>query len=198
MRISFLFAGAATAAALFSATPAASQAVYTDAGAFTAATSPTTYNFSFTNPNETVFSPYTLGPATFSGDFTGYNDGGYGTGVSYLGDYSTLTVTTDAASIGFFLGAYDAPETITYNVDGISGMFNVPGASDTAFLGFSGLSGSSTITFSNSAELDTVKFLASTMTAVPEPATWTMMLAGFALMGFALRRRAGASRLMRA
>jgi len=186
-----LLLGGAAIPSLVLATSAAAQAVYTDSSAFIAGTSPATYNFSFADPDESITSPFVFGPATFSGDFVGYNDGRYGTGISYLGDFaSDLTVTTGAESIGFFLADYDGIETINYSVDGVSGSIGLPARPGSTFLGFSGLSGNSTITLSaNQDELDTLGFLASDISAVPEPRSWAIMLLGLGLVGFAMRRR---------
>jgi hypothetical protein len=193
----FLIGAAALAASLVSV-PAAAQVVSTDQSAFTTANSPTAYNFSFPNPDVVLGSSYTQGPATFGAtNLIGYNDGYYGSGISYLAavDGSTLTVNTSASAIGFLFGSWNSEQTITYSVDGVTGTFDVPVKTDTAFLGFSDLSGPTTLTFSNNAELDTIGFLASAVTAVPEPSTWAMMLVGFGLIGFGRRRRQTAMRL---
>jgi PEP-CTERM motif len=45
----------------------------------------------------------------------------------------------------------------------------------------------------NSTYLDDVAFLTRGGTGVPEPAAWALMLAGFGMVGFAMRRREGVS-----
>lgn len=186
-----LLAGSAIAA--FSLpTSAAATSVYTNAATFTSATGSATYGFSFASPDQVLGTSYSSGPATFSAaNLIGYNDGSYGSNVSYLGavDTSDLNVSTAASAIGFYFGSWNAPQTISYSVDGLTGTFSVPTKPDAAFLGFAGLSGSSVLTFSNNAELDTISFLAATRTPVPEPGTWAMMLVGFGALGAHLRRR---------
>jgi len=56
---------------------------------------------------------------------------------------------------------------------------------------FNGLTGQSyTIAFNGIANGDTTSFIDDVALAVvPEPATWAMLLAGFGLVGFAMRRR---------
>ena len=69
---------------------------------------------------------------------------------------------------------------------------------DPAFLGFVSDISFTTVTFLNPLggiqndrlSLDNLTFASSTVTAaVPEPATWAMMIAGFGLVGGAMRRR---------
>lgn len=176
-------------------TSAQATTVFTDAGAFTSAVSgAATYSFplSVTSacPYYAPCASYTLGPATFSStNLTGYNDA---YGVPYLGDYGNLlSVSTSASAIGFNFGSYDGPQTITYNAGGTTGTFDVPGdRTNTAFLGFTGLSAPLTLTFSNNGELDTTRVIAGdSVAAVPEPTTWAMMLVGFGAVGFGTRRR---------
>jgi hypothetical protein len=50
-------------------------------------------------------------------------------------------------------------------------------------------SGISRITFSTSDDFGVDNFNIGTISAVPEPATWAMMIAGFGMVGFAMRSR---------
>lgn len=181
------FAGALFVAALLPSHAMASTVVYTDAAAFNnAVSSSITYSFPTSVTSVVDDTSYTLGPATFSSDdLVGYNDA-YGSPylASVLG--SPLSVTTSASAIGFFFGSYFDPQTISYSAGSASGIFAVPGNHDaTAFLGFTGLSGPVTLTFGNEDELDATRIVAG----VPEPATWAMMLVGFAAVGAAMRRQ---------
>lgn len=49
------------------------------------------------------------------------------------------------------------------------------------------------VNLNNSSEYETLVFSANAVAAVPEPATWGLMLLGFGLVGTAMRRGAGAS-----
>jgi hypothetical protein len=189
------FLGATALIAAISASPAvAATVVYTSDSTFAAAVlGEVTYNFPVPVGVFPPYSTYVLGPAQFDGNFVHYNDA-YGT--PYLGGYgSTFTVTTDASAIGFYFGSYADAQTMGYALGSITGTLDLPGnASDTRFLGFSGLSGVNTFTFTNNGiELDTIRLLAVGGTvpfaAVPEPATWAMMLIGFAGVGLTIRRR---------
>ena len=193
MKLRNLLITSSLIAAMAIGVPSSVQAatVFTDAGAFTSAVSgATTYSFPLSVTTCLGCTSYTLGPATFSSsDLEGYNDA---YGVPYLGDYGNpLSVSTSASAIGFNFGSYDGPQTITYNAGGTTGTFDVPGdRTNTAFLGFTGLSAPLTLTFSNNGELDTTRVIAGdSVAAVPEPSTWAMLLVGFGAVGFGMRRR---------
>lgn len=64
---------------------------------------------------------------------------------------------------------------------GTNGLFSVVGTAGTLYRGFNLTS------TGNSFEIDNVSALAATG-AVPEPASWALMLAGFGAIGFAMRR----------
>lgn len=180
---------AAIAAATVASAASAQVATYTNSGSFSSAVSGATNNtFTFQPSYTDLGTSYSVGSTTFaSADVVGYNDA---YGVPYLGSYGDLTVTTDASAIGFNFGSYGDAQTITYIVDGVTGTLDLPGNhSGTAFLGFSGLSGLTTLSFSNNNELDTTSFVTAMSGAVPEPATWAMMLLGFAAIGVAMRRK---------
>lgn len=82
--------------------------------------------------------------------------------------------------------------TVTVNGSGIgtytSGFGGFVARSATSFNGVAGQS--YTVAFNGIANGDTTSFIDSVALAVvPEPATWAMLLAGFGLVGFAMRRR---------
>ena len=98
----------------------------------------------------------------------------------------TITINLDNSNIGGVL----APASIL--VDGIAQSFTAPtlGTVGAVTLGGLSLTGTShTIQFeqvpSNWAFVSEIGF----STAVPEPATWALMIAGFGMTGFAARRR---------
>lgn len=67
------------------------------------------------------------------------------------------------------------------------------GADRKEYFGFSGTNITnatlSNTSWSDFVFLDIFRFGASAVAAVPKPATWAMMLLGFALVGFAMRRK---------
>lgn len=88
------------------------------------------------------------------------------------GGAHSYTVTVDGASLGTFTSA--------------AGGFVTKSAAT-----FNGVAGQSyTIAFNGIANGDTTTFIDNVaLGVVPEPATWAMLLAGFGLVGFAMRRR---------
>lgn len=93
---------------------------------------------------------------------------------------------------GFQSGA-DA--TFTFDVFGSAGLlgsFSFPVASGTG--GFFGLTSTDNITSIQISQADGFAVIdnATFSAAVPEPASWALMLAGFGLVGNAMRRRSGA------
>jgi hypothetical protein len=170
--------------------------VYTNEAAFTAAITGATNNtFPFTDLTD-VGATYTGGAVTFTSPgnlLVGYNDGSYGTNVAYLASSGTTGIASTASGVGFFLGGYEGAQTISYSFGGTAGTFNVPSSPNTAFLGFVNTTGALTGNFTSIGELDFTRFITGNTPAaagaVPETATWGMMLAGFGMIGSGLRSR---------
>jgi hypothetical protein len=192
-----LIAAAAAALALaVTAQARASVAIYTDAASFNAATSgDTTSGFSFSNIT-TLGSGYTIGPVTFqSSDIGGYNDGSYGSNVSYLGSSEPrLAITGGYNAFSLMLGAYDGASTFGISVNGAAPVdLDINGQPNSTFVGFTDNVPITSISISDltspGAEIDTLSFTTGFTAAVPEPSTWAMMILGFAGVGFMAYRR---------
>lgn len=116
---------------------------------------------------------------------------GQGT-VQTLASISGLATDTNLTSVTFSNGV-DALITLTLG-NGISHIINGIYQFDIASVGgipiYSGILNSLTINYDvptgNGAYSGTLSFLPN---AVPEPGTWALFLAGFAVLGFALRRK---------
>lgn len=187
--------------------PASAQVVtYNNQTSFAAATTgTTTYGFDFTSQPVTGTS-YTLGPVTFSSsELTSFDDA---YGMPYISDdnynepdANTFTISSTTSALGLFLGSYEGATTYSYLVNGVAGTVDVPAPNATTFLGFSDMSGPISVTFNvlggtdAPTELDVPQFMAGSAMngAVPEPATWAMMLLGFAGIGCATRRKSKTS-----
>lgn len=188
--------------ALAAASPAAAAiTTYEDfsGAAFAAAAGPTTsFDFNGTADGSFDGASYDVGPFTLTGDATagfggmqvvgGHVDGNVcgaatcGSAFGYAIDFAE-PVTAFAAT---FFGA-NTNSGLTFTVDGVSfagPVFNY------SFWGFVSDTAFSRIIVSGENELhqfDDVRFAAAA--AVPEPATWAMMIGGVALAGGSLRRR---------
>lgn len=161
-----------------------------------------TFNVGATNPAN--FTTTTLNLAT--GDVTNGAEPAFSDGSRYLlvtsGNSATLQSTTGYQWVSFYLGSIDTFNTVQ--------ILSTTGAVIASFTGsdfvvpangnqdlpstnrritFTRSAGDALIggiTFSssgNSAEIDNVVF------AVPEPSTWALMLAGFGMVGMAMRAR---------
>lgn len=87
---------------------------------------------------------------------------------------STLALSIDGGPLSFYTNATNTPFGINYKK--FSFVFTAAGAT--------------TLAFSNGTVGDNMLGLDSvSVTAVPEPATWGLMIAGFGMVGFAARRR---------
>lgn len=100
------------------------------------------------------------------------------------------------------VGGVFAPMSIL--IDGVNTLFVAPAPGTVGVVDFAGLNligGTHTIQFDQAAG-NTWTFVSEVTFAgtagVPEPATWSMMLVGFGMMGFAARGMAGANRRMSA
>jgi len=131
-----------------------------------------------------------FGWATWSGGYTGQ--------VLYSNGATSVTINFDTPVGGFGLFAEPDPFefhnfTLTLS-DGSTVSGDFTGDSGAGFLGFVG-DGVVSATLSSDVGFAFGDFYVTEGTgAVPEPATWAMMIGGFALVGGAMRRRATALR----
>jgi hypothetical protein len=112
---------------------------------------------------------------------------------------STLTFAGAGVSyISFLWGSPDTYNTLTVNSTGSSQVFTAAGLGfpftngDQSFnqsVQFTGLAGSLITSLVFSSTQDAFEVARFSITAVPEPETYAMMLAGLGLMGFVARRR---------
>ncbi|WP_185964991.1 Npun_F0296 family exosortase-dependent surface protein [Glacieibacterium frigidum] len=141
------------------------------------------------------------------GTYTGVNvnDYGFGNGTIYAGAYSnvgidstgsyTLSLAAPTTYFGLLITSSDPSNTIQF-YDGASLVYSYTVGSN--------FSGSSFVNFafSGADDFDSIVFTAAsgtgfesdnhTIGAIPEPATWAMMITGFGLVGVARRRRRSA------
>lgn len=127
---------------------------------------------------------------------------GAGTGSVVDDSYGDLTFTFAAPTTAFgldiatiargFSGASSGAFVLT--VGGVAYTYNYSGSSGFGFLGITTDTPFSSLTIAtsktNDSLFDNVRIAGPAATpAVPEPASWAMMIAGFGLVGFAMRRR---------
>ncbi|MGR6331175.1 PEPxxWA-CTERM sorting domain-containing protein [Sphingomonas sp. XXL09] len=181
----------------------AATTIYTSATAFNAATINAVARTipASANPG----SSYTLGGVTFSttGSLLLFNDGAYGSGIAYLADDRqnmggpnyNIAATTNALALT--LGSYFGGNTFSYVVNGVTQSITLGNNRATSFLGFTSDTPIN-VSFSvpTNAELDVTGFTTATA-AVPEPATWALMILGMGAVGFAMRRRSKVSTTLR-
>lgn len=131
------------------------------------------------------------------GPLCGFNTSWGGENFRLIGGGSvTFTFTDPISAFGFYISGLQTDitgqQTLTFS-DGSSQTINTPAAIDGggAFIGFTDFGKSITSLTYNATNdviaIDDIRFLAGP--AVPEPATWAMMIAGFGAVGFAMRRR---------
>jgi hypothetical protein len=113
-----------------------------------------------------------------------------------VGGSVTFTFTDPISAFGFYISGLQtdivAQQTLTFS-DGSTQVIDTPSAINGggAFIGFTDF-GKSIVSLTYNATsdivaIDDIRFFAGP--AVPEPATWAMMIAGFGAVGFAMRRR---------
>jgi hypothetical protein len=138
-----------------------------------------------------------------SGTFGGYapEDGNYQV---YLGSVYTVGGITQTISdtagqtlkvTGWYAGIYTGPSSLAISFNGVDIINLNPAPSDGVYRQFSATftaTGSDTLTVT-SYQLPSYNLVDNfSVTAVPEPSTWALMLAGFAGLGFAGYRRSRA------
>ncbi len=165
--------------------------VYTSEAAFNAAIANATgHAFRFAD-GTSLGTTYVLGPVSFAVNeaLFGFADA-YGT--SYLGGFGDLRIDAATVAVGLHFGSYNGDQTVTYTVGGITGTFVAPAPDSTTFIGFVDVTPVS-VTFSNVRELDTISFTTGdqlpAVVAVPEPASWALLVGGFGVVGGIARRR---------
>lgn len=149
-----------------------------------------------------VFNPHS-GIASI--DLTGAGNTGPTTGISQI-----LATTSGKYTLSFWVGNasptggngsnYTQPSTVNLSING-GAIQSFTNSTDTPFgINWKPFSvdfvanGATTIAFTNGTTGDNMLGLddVSAVSAVPEPASWAMLIAGFALTGAAMRRRKGA------
>lgn len=204
--------------AQFAATAPAAAVELIVNGGFEQSTSPTVTPTGWTNfgHSDGVISYAQFGTPAYEGNYY-YDFGGYGNSLGPAGHGIEQTVATVAGStynlvfglssenlIGtsildlFFNNTLAA--TYTQGIDG-AGVFKKPFV--TQSVSFLATSNFTTIRFveglgsnggngSNDPMIDGVSFQGAAAGAVPEPASWAMMIGGFGMIGAAMRRRSAA------
>jgi hypothetical protein len=188
---------AATVLACASAPAMAAPTYYTDFSGFSAAAGVLTTNNLDGAPAGLDWGDFDFGVAGASGTVT---TAAYSTGNSAqgAGDDATFIFTFDAPVFAFGIDIFDlgtsGASSLFILVDGVEHTLfsSVTGANgNLRFGGVTDASGMTNISIYSTnqydvIELDNVSYRGG---AVPEPATWAMMLVGFGGLGAALRRR---------
>lgn len=176
--------------AMLPAAASAAVVVYDSYAAITAAGVVATTTFVAPSPSAygdpvsaTVPSPFAIGPVRFSGsDYLALEDD-YAT---YIAGSTRLTIATPPASaVGLYYGSYysEVADVFVNGVQVLAGLV-VP-YQEIGFIGFTSDTPITSIVFTGG-ETDIERGFLST---VPEPAAWTLMIAGFGLVGVVRRRR---------
>ena len=189
-------------AALLAATVVAGSAnaaisTYTDLGSFNAAAGATTLvDFNSSPDGSFDGTTYDVGPFSL----TGLPTNGYGNMAVASSQVNANVCGSAVCGTPFgYTVTFDAPVTsFAFDLSGITGsgltftvgsdVFALP--FQNGFFGFVNSNPFTSIVVSGENEIhffDNVRF--GTGNAVPEPATWAMMIGGFALAGAAMRRR---------
>jgi hypothetical protein len=197
---------------LVTAGPASAAVVeYTSFAAFSASTTNLlSYNFngiapagSFTNPSSLPVGPASFSPYPSNFLFVIDTNAGFGSyGVPYLssqqGNPVGLNISiSPTTAIGFFYGSYlSASDPLSVSLStGDTFIVDLPSTtSTTSFIGFTSSSPITSVQFldnsSTAGSIDLTSFaVLGVASAVPELATWLMILLGFAALGFIAHRR---------
>lgn len=196
---SWVLAGAAL---LLISGSALADTEYTSQSSFDAAIAGTT-TYSIPAPSggasyQALGGSYSIGPATFSaGGLTLYNDGGYGSGQTYLGaqDFGVQATFSGVNAVGFNFGSYYGGENVNVFVNGnFVDTLSTSGAPGSTFFGYASSSSIDSISFApvseGSTEFDVLNFETGSAPA-PTPEPSSLALLGSALVGSAatLRKR---------
>lgn len=166
---------AATAAAALIAAQTASAAIVTVSGAFTA----TNWSVYFGSPTAPIDPLYMSYSATFDDAIT------------YEADASILTIFSTNVPYPVTFSAASGGGAIVIATAGNSGGCGHPASSFCAFV-YDYMTG--TPAFVEQSPASGGGWIANTITggAVPEPATWALLIAGFGMTGYAMRRHTAA------
>lgn len=192
----------------------AAAAVYTSDAAFTAAVGATPLTLqSFESAPVATATSLNFGNVTFNCNGSTYCPGFFGRSSFFAtdGQFSVFYATPDTATFTFasaitafgvdVIGLGDVGTT-TFSIDDGTGpqalqtSYNAPFGTVT-FAGLTNAAGFTTITFSGTQRddgifFDRLRFGGTVGPGVPEPMTWALMLAGFGVVGTAMRRRQSA------
>lgn len=124
-----------------------------------------------------------LGGGTATIDFGGSGANGFSIDIGSVDSYNTLTLNFLDGTSQSFTGSQ-----LVVNPNGNQSSPNTNGRFRFTASGNERITGITLTSTTNSFEVDRLA-----VAAVPEPATWAMMFGGFALIGFAARRRAKAT-----
>jgi hypothetical protein len=189
-----LFAAAALACA---SAPAMAATTYTDFASFSATAGALTTNNLDGSPAGLDWGDFDFGVAGASGTVSGAVFGS-GNSAKGAGDDATFIFTFDAPVFAFGIDIFDlgtaGASSLFILVDGVEHTLfsSVTGATgNQRFGGVTDAGGMTNISIyatnaNDNIELDNVSYRGG---AVPEPATWAIMLVGFGGLGAALRRR---------
>lgn len=99
---------------------------------------------------------------------------------------STLSFATPVSAFGFFLGGIQLPGSISYTSDAGVQVVNFSGNANTSYIGVTG-SNISSVVLNASSDFLSVDDVSYAAAAVPEPASWAMMILGMGAIGYSLR-----------
>ena len=210
MKLVQLMAVAATIVA--SATPAAANLLVN--GNFEGSSAPTTTPPGWSNIGhiEGVIAYSAFSTPAYDGNYY-YDIGGFGGPTPALGDGITQSVTTAIGSAYTLTFGYSGENTLGVStilevkIGSLSNLFTIIGTGagifkqpfTTASINYTATAASTPIAFTilsstqvgfNDPLIDGVSFVASSTGAIPEPASWALMIVGFGAVGVQMRRRA--------